>query len=113
VHLADTGPPECLGAEWRRSGQQLVEQDPEGIHIRARVNVGGAGGLLWTHVRGSAEKYIRARHARFRPGRNPYESEVEKLDRIGATSEAAQHDITGFDVSVNQSEGVGFGQRAA
>ena len=51
-----------LGLERLQSGQQLIENDPQRVHVGARVDVLYTGiGLLWTHVSGRSHEVSQLR----------------------------------------------------
>src|SRR5262249_25703589 len=49
--------------ERRATRYQVVEDGPEGVHIRRRTDIGSPGRLLWCGVIGSSEEVPRSRQA--------------------------------------------------
>ncbi len=58
LHFGEDMAAKFFRIEWRRSGEELVEEDAEGVDIGAGVHVEAAIGLFGAHVFGGAEELV-------------------------------------------------------
>ncbi len=99
-----------VGLEGEVAGQELIENDADGVEIAPRIERVAAG-LLGAHVFGRTAHDPRARDAslgRFRAHLG--EAEVDDFDEVGPGADLLEDDVLGLEVPVDDVGIVRFGE---
>src|SRR5690242_63079 len=92
--------------EYRRAHEEEVPHRSESVKIRSSVNCMGIHDGLRCHVKRSTRESVDVAARLVDAVELAHEPEVEQLGDIGAADLSAEHDVSRFDVAVNEPNGV-------
>src|SRR5690606_14657587 len=95
--------------EGNGTGEDLVEDDPQRVDIRARVDLLPSG-LLWRDVLGRPEDDAGTRDGARRAG-DLRDAEVEHLHEVGMARPRQDEDVVGLHVTMDDARAVRRAER--